>query len=104
MNMRTPDFASSYAETDEKVLELMKTLWKERLEPAGRPLQIDLRDEDFARAIPYYSFHLSKRPFQFAHLRGAHGTLVWSVFQSVPTRTISSWRLFIAVSDLATTG
>ena len=78
----SPDFASSYLETHEKVLGLLSTLWKERLEPVGRTLQIDLRGEDFAKAIPHYSFHISKRMFQYSHLRGAHQTLVSQLFQS----------------------
>ncbi|KAJ6019736.1 hypothetical protein N7522_000444 [Penicillium canescens] len=82
VNMATPDFASSYLQTDEKVLGLINTLWEEKLRPVGRTLQIDLRDEDFARGIPYYSFHIAKVPFQFAQSQGAHKTLVWSMFQS----------------------
>ncbi|KAH7019706.1 hypothetical protein EDB80DRAFT_676677 [Ilyonectria destructans] len=78
----TIDFASSFLEIPEYVQGLLDTLWGERLAPVGRTIQIDLRDEDFAKAIPHYCFHVSKRPFQYRSVRGAHHTLVWNLFQS----------------------
>ncbi|KAK9773235.1 hypothetical protein SCAR479_10152 [Seiridium cardinale] len=79
----TPDFASSYLTTDDKVLGLLDALWRERIGPVGRTLQIDLRDEDFATAIPHYSYHISKRPFQHKHFAGAHKSLTSSVYESI---------------------
>ncbi|KAK8023809.1 ankyrin repeat protein [Apiospora rasikravindrae] len=77
-----PDFASTYLTTSEKVLSLLNILWDERLEPVGRTLQIDLREDDFAQAIPHYCYHISKRVYQYSHLRGAHHTTAWKLFQS----------------------
>ncbi|KAL2754101.1 hypothetical protein ACRALDRAFT_2060082 [Sodiomyces alcalophilus JCM 7366] len=76
------DFASSYLESPEHVLGLLDALWNEKLAPVGRTVQIDFRDEDFAKAIPHCCFHVSKQPFQYRSARGAHNTLAWALFQS----------------------
>ncbi|KAF4345744.1 ankyrin repeat-containing protein [Fusarium beomiforme] len=83
LEKKPPEIASSYLSTDEKVLALFRLLWKEKLEPSGLTLQIDFREEDFAKAISFYSFHISKQPYQYSNRRGAHHTLVWSMFQSI---------------------
>ncbi|KAJ5731694.1 uncharacterized protein N7483_006202 [Penicillium malachiteum] len=77
-----PDFASSYLATDQKVMGLLATLWNQILEPDGCTLQIDLRDEDFAKAISYYTFHISKPDIPRKYPTSREGTLLWSVFQS----------------------
>ncbi|KAI8718591.1 hypothetical protein NCS52_00638400 [Fusarium sp. LHS14.1] len=61
--MEPPDFASSYLKTDRKIPGLLDILWSERMKPVGLTLQIDLRDEDFAKAIPYF---LSIFPSRFS--------------------------------------
>lgn len=77
-----PDFASTYLETLEKVPSLLDTLWKEIRGPVGRTIQIDLRDGDFAKAIPHYCYHISIRPPQNHSQRGAHHMTVWTLFRS----------------------
>ncbi|KAK1485066.1 hypothetical protein CTAM01_12692 [Colletotrichum tamarilloi] len=74
-----PDLASSYLDTNEKVLALFDVLWREKFGNRGHTLQYDLRDNDLANAIPYYSFHISKH----ANGRTTAPPLVHSMFQSV---------------------
>lgn len=74
-----PDLASSYLETNEKVLALFDVLWREKFDSKGLTIQYDLRDNDLANAIPYYSFHISKH----ANGRAKGPPLVHSIFQSV---------------------
>lgn len=80
--MEAPDFASSYLKTDGKIPGLLDILWSERIKPVGLTLQIDLRDEEFAKAIPYCSFHLSKPFFKRGSCLGAEDTLACKLFRS----------------------
>lgn len=76
------DFASSYLETDQKVPGLLATIWNKTLKPGGCTLQIDLRDDDFAKAIAYYLVHISETNIPRKTFFGRDGTLVWSIFRS----------------------
>ncbi|KAF6803315.1 hypothetical protein CMUS01_15123 [Colletotrichum musicola] len=77
-----PDFASSYLEVPETISSLFDMLQTEMNEPVGRTLQIDLRDEDFAKAIAGYSYHLSRIRVQHKRAQGAHRKPVYSAFQA----------------------
>lgn len=81
INPEMIDFASSYLLAQGKVPSLLGTLWNDRVQPAGATIQIDLRDEDFAKAFPYYSFHMSKLKHQSNYHRGADQTLVADLFR-----------------------
>ncbi|KAJ5915305.1 hypothetical protein N7454_011059 [Penicillium verhagenii] len=77
-----PDFASSFLETDEKVMGLLATLWNHTLGPDGNTLQVDLRDDDFAKAMAFYISHISATNIPRDHHGGRNGTLPWSFFKS----------------------
>ncbi|KAK4188166.1 hypothetical protein QBC35DRAFT_451607 [Podospora australis] len=77
------DFASTYLNTDGKIPGLLEILWNETRKPFGRTLQIDFRNEDFAKAFPYYSYHISKVQFPASDgSRGAQHTLAWKMLES----------------------
>ncbi|KAF6826976.1 hypothetical protein CPLU01_09350 [Colletotrichum plurivorum] len=57
-----PGFASSYKSAQDRVLGVLETFWGDLLGKTGRTVQIDLREEDLAKAIPHYAFHISKDP------------------------------------------
>lgn len=82
------DFVSSFIETDGKVPGVFDVFMKESTERVGHTLQIDLRAEDLARTIPYYSHHLWKfRNVKFWRQRrnskNYHkGKEFWALFES----------------------
>lgn len=76
------DFASSYLATDEKVAGLLSTVWNQAFGPEGTTLQIDLRDEDFPKALAYYIFHISKPNLPRIDPETPKGSLVASLFKS----------------------
>ncbi|KAK4171219.1 hypothetical protein QBC36DRAFT_100935 [Triangularia setosa] len=77
------DFASAYLNTDGRIPGLLEMLWNETRKPVGRTLQIDFRNEDFAKVFPFYSFHISKMHYPASEgARGAQHTLVWKMFES----------------------
>ncbi|KAK0667869.1 hypothetical protein QBC41DRAFT_278083 [Cercophora samala] len=77
------DFASTYLTADGDIPGLLEMLWNETRNPVGRVLQIDFRNEDFAKAFPYYSYHISKMQFPASESsRGSQYTLAWKMFES----------------------
>ncbi|CAN9163863.1 unnamed protein product [Alternaria alternata] len=92
------DFASSYLDVHEKVPALLGTLWNETIQPAGTTIQFDLRDEDFAKAFSYYSFHMSKNRNQYISARGADETLVAKLFRSTMLKGYNKY--YQSFSDL----
>lgn len=76
-------FASTYLNAEGDIPGLLEMLWNETRNPVGRTLQIDFRNKDFAKAIPYYSFHISKTQFPTSeNSRGLQHTLAWKMFES----------------------
>jgi hypothetical protein len=64
------EFAQEYRKTNRRVPGLLGAIWKELLEPNGVTLHVDLRDQDFAKIFPYYSYHITKgrdRPRSFGY-------------------------------------
>ncbi|KAF3008224.1 hypothetical protein E8E14_009615 [Neopestalotiopsis sp. 37M] len=84
VNEVVTDFASSYRETSDTVPGVLSTLWKETTNPTGQTLQIDLRDRDFAKAIPFYIFHLSQTLLDQGVKRQANQELdlAWNMFRA----------------------
>jgi hypothetical protein len=76
------DFASSYLSTDGKIPSLFDIMWRESQEPSGITLQIDLREQDFAKAIAFYSYHVSKVPLLHKGDQGVHRSKAWELFRS----------------------
>lgn len=72
-----PDFGTVYEETPDLVPGLESSLWR-GIKQVGLTLQIDLRNEDIARGIAHYAFHLSRYPFQ--HM--SHSRLAWKILRS----------------------
>lgn len=76
-------FASTYLNAEGDIPGLLEMLWNETRNPVGRTLQIDFRNKDFAKAIPYYSFHISKTQFPTSeNSRALQHTLAWKMFES----------------------
>jgi hypothetical protein len=76
------DFATSYLETDGKVPSLFDIMWREAQQPSGITLQIDLREQDFAKAIAFYSYHISKLSLLYKDRQGVHRSKGWELFRS----------------------
>jgi ankyrin repeat protein len=64
VNLKKKKFAQEYHNTDDRVPALMGAIWKELLEPTGVTLHIDIRDHDFAKIFPFYSYHITKGGYQ----------------------------------------
>jgi ankyrin repeat protein len=77
-----PDFASSYQITRDRVLGVLETFWEDLLGESGRTVQLDLREEDIAKAIPHYTYHISKAPRQFAEHQGVQEMPIYKIFRS----------------------
>ncbi|KAH7087553.1 hypothetical protein FB567DRAFT_442767, partial [Paraphoma chrysanthemicola] len=60
VDLKREEFAEEYRITDDKVPGLLGSIWKELLDPTGLTLQIDFRDQDFAKIFPFYSYHVTK--------------------------------------------
>ncbi|KAK4150798.1 hypothetical protein C8A00DRAFT_45879 [Chaetomidium leptoderma] len=82
LTSKQSDFAASYLETDGKIPSLFDIMWKESQNPSGITLQIDLRERDFAKAIAYYSYHISKVSLLYKDRQGVHRSKGWEVFRS----------------------
>ncbi|KAH6970770.1 hypothetical protein BKA56DRAFT_559262, partial [Ilyonectria sp. MPI-CAGE-AT-0026] len=78
-NRETLDVASSYLGTEDTVPGLLGSLWNELLKPKGRTMQIDLREEDFAMAIPYLCFHIRKWRSMQSRPTSVENGLFWSL-------------------------
>lgn len=82
LTSKESEFASSYVETDGKIPSLFDMMWRESQKLSGITLQIDLREEDFAKAIAYYSYHISKMSLLYDDSHGVHQSKAWGLFRS----------------------
>ncbi|AEO59652.1 hypothetical protein MYCTH_2308116 [Thermothelomyces thermophilus ATCC 42464] len=82
LTSKQSDFATSYLETDGKIPSLFDIMWRESQKPSGITLQIDLREQDFAKAIAYYSYHISKVSLLYKDRQGVHRSKGWELFRS----------------------
>ncbi|EGX91946.1 ankyrin repeat-containing domain [Cordyceps militaris CM01] len=76
------NFATSYLPTAGKIPSLLDLMWKESQYKTGITLQIDLREQDFAEAIAYYSYHISKKRLLYPGMQGVHNSTAWNWFKS----------------------
>lgn len=86
-------FGTSFLETEGKIPGLFDVLWRNREESwrtreqvwvhnPGMTLQIDLREEDLAKAMAYYSYHISKKSLLWEYQQGVHESQTWKMFRS----------------------
>ncbi|KAL1603443.1 hypothetical protein SLS60_005030 [Paraconiothyrium brasiliense] len=91
------DFAESFQETEERVLGLMSTIWKHLLDPKGVTLQVDLRDQDFPKIFPFYSYHISKGRHHYDNL--AHRLFNSTMFKGYNIHYASFSHLHEAITE-----
>lgn len=79
--------STAFLETEGQVPGLFDILWRECKDyfwkqTNGITLQVDLREEDLAKAMAYYSYHVSKKSLLIKERQGVHRSRTWKLFQS----------------------